>query len=244
MSSQWPAQTEASSSQVAEIVKISGFDIASLSSAALPLWRKWCLRAGLMDDPGERKIHSQPIALAGGLAVISGLLVPTGAAALLLWALNNAHTASLIRKILPAELLDQTSISLLLHGISKRGMELATILAGGIGMLAVGFLDDKHELRPGTKFAGQFLIAFLVAASGLRITLFVHNVIFHYAVTILWIITLINAFNFMDNMNGLCAGLGAIGALYFALIARGEGQYLVALIAFLTFLALHLFPGV
>jgi len=36
----------------------------------------------------------------------------------------------------------------------------------------------------------------------------------------------------MDNMNGLCAGLGAIGAWYFATIAAADGQYLVALIAF------------
>jgi len=42
----------------------------------------------------------------------------------------------------------------------------------------------------------------------------------------------------MDNMNGLCAGLAAIGAWYFGLIAAAGGQYLVALIAFLTFGAL------
>ena len=40
------------------------------SAASLPFWRKWCLRAGLMDDPGKRKIHSEPIPLAGGLAVL------------------------------------------------------------------------------------------------------------------------------------------------------------------------------
>jgi len=105
-------------------------------------------------------------------------------------------------------------------------------------MLMVGLLDDKHELRPGLKFAGQFLVAALVAASGARITLFVHNLLFQYAITILWILTVTNAFNFVDNMNGLCAGLGAIGAWYFALVAAAGGQYLVALIAFLCFGAL------
>ena len=101
-------------------------------------------------------------------------------------------------------------------------------------MLLVGLLDDKHELRPGAKFAGQFAVALLVASTGTRITLFVHNDLFHYAITILWILTVINAFNFMDNMNGLCAGLGLIGAWYFATMARINGQYLVALIALLT----------
>ena len=40
--------------------------------ATLPLWRLWCLRIGLVDDPGHRKIHEAPIPLAGGLAVLSG----------------------------------------------------------------------------------------------------------------------------------------------------------------------------
>ena len=66
-----------------------------------------------------------------------------------------------------------------------------------------------------------------------RITLFVHSDVFSYAITILWILTVINAFNFMDNMNGLCAGLGAIGALLFAIIAAANGEYLVATIGFL-----------
>jgi UDP-GlcNAc:undecaprenyl-phosphate GlcNAc-1-phosphate transferase len=63
-------------------------------------------------------------------------------------------------------------------------------------------------------------------------------VVFHYAITILWILTVINAFNFTDNMNGLCAGLGAIGSWYFAMIAAADGQYLVSIVAFLTFGAL------
>jgi UDP-GlcNAc:undecaprenyl-phosphate GlcNAc-1-phosphate transferase len=115
---------------------------------------------------------------------------------------------------------------------------LAAILGGALGMLIIGILDDKHELKPSIKFAGQFLIALAVAACGVRITLFVQNPLFHYAVTILWILTIVNAFNFMDNMNGLCAGLGAIGSWYFGMIAAADGQYLVTIIAFLTFGAL------
>jgi UDP-GlcNAc:undecaprenyl-phosphate GlcNAc-1-phosphate transferase len=102
-------------------------------------------------------------------------------------------------------------------------------------------------LQPRVKFIGQVLVAFLVAASGARITLFIHNLWFSYAITILWILTVINAFNFMDNMNGLCAGLGATGAWCFGIIAAANGQYLVALTAFLTFGSLlgflpHNFP--
>jgi UDP-GlcNAc:undecaprenyl-phosphate GlcNAc-1-phosphate transferase len=212
----------------------------------LPLWRKWCLRTGLVDDPGARKIHDQPIPLAGGLAVMTGLLVPTLLAALmLLWQHRSnpplldgtiATPGSNIR-LWPVPL-DADSAFLLKYGLGRRGLELGVIFLGALGILVVGWLDDRHELRPPAKFAGQFLVAALVAASGARITLFVHSLLFSYIVTILWILTVINAFNFMDNMNGLCAGLGAIGAWYFAIIAAAGGQYLVALIAFLTFGAL------
>src|SRR5208283_3677497 len=103
------------------------------------------------------------------------------------------------------------------------------------GMLLIGLRDDKVELQPAAKFGGQFLAALAVAATGVRITLFVHNIVFSYGITALWILTVVNAFNFMDNMNGLCAGLGAIAAVWFGLIAAQAAppQYLVATMAFL-----------
>lgn len=214
--------------------------------AALPLWRKWCLRTGLVDEPGRRKIHDQPIPLAGGLAVMTGLLVPTLLAFLVLWwqkASGNAGEGPVISNAISLhnghlELLDPRSAFLLQYGLGRRAIELAAIFLGAFAVLFVGWLDDKHELRPPAKFSCQFLVAALVAASGARITLFVPSIVFSYAITILWIVTLVNAFNFMDNMNGLCAGLGAIGAYHFGIIAGADNQYLVALIAFLTFGAL------
>jgi UDP-GlcNAc:undecaprenyl-phosphate GlcNAc-1-phosphate transferase len=201
------------------------------SAAALPLWRRWCLRTGLVDDPGHRKIHDQPVPLAGGLAVMTGVLVPTGLAALWLWAQRGGA-------VLHVAGLDPNASSLLAYGLNRRATELGGLLLGALGMLLVGWLDDRRELRPGAKFAAQFLVALLVAASGARITLFVPNVAFHYAITILWMLTVINAFNFIDNMNGLCAGVGAVAAWYFGVIAAAAGQYLVAVIALITFGAL------
>jgi UDP-GlcNAc:undecaprenyl-phosphate GlcNAc-1-phosphate transferase len=179
-----------------------------------------------VDEPGGRKLHVGPIPLAGGLAVMTGLLVPTTLAVIALWCLRAG--------VISFAALDAETLRLLTHGLNRRSLELAIIFLGAFGMLIVGVLDDRHELRPAAKFAGQFLIALLVCAAGVRITLFIHSVVINYLITILWILTVINAFNFMDNMNGLCAGLGATGAFYFAAISATAGQYLVALIASLT----------
>jgi UDP-GlcNAc:undecaprenyl-phosphate GlcNAc-1-phosphate transferase len=190
---------------------------------ALPLWRKWCLRTNLVDDPRDGKnydapkIHSGAVPLAGGLAVLTGILA-TLAAGLF-------FTASSIEnpQVLPP----------IAYGFEHRITELLAIAIGAIGITVLGLIDDKHELKPLPKFTGQFLIALLVAIACKRITLFVHSETFSYAVTVLWLLTVINAFNFIDNMNGLCAGLGAIGALLFAFIAATNGEYLVALMGFL-----------
>lgn len=198
-----------------------GFLATALS---LPAWRKWCLRTGLVDDPGHRKIHESPIPLAGGLAVLTGLLVPPALAAVLL----KLQVAE------PRGLLDPNTVNLFGYGFTRRTTQLTAILLGALGMVGVGWLDDKHELRPAAKFGGQLLVAMLVAAAGVRITLFVDNLLFSYAVTVLWILTVTNACNFMDNMNGLCAGLGLIGAWCFAWSAAVNGQYLVTSIALLT----------
>ncbi|HUR45642.1 MAG TPA: MraY family glycosyltransferase, partial [Candidatus Saccharimonadales bacterium] len=190
---------------------------AAVVFCAVPFWRKWCLRVGLIDDPGHRKIHAQPIPLAGGLAVLTGLLLPWVFGALAL----NAGFFTL------------NTVNRLLYGLEHRAWQLGAVLLGALGITLLGWVDDKHELRPGLKFTGQLVVAVLVASTGLRISLFVPNVLFSYLVTILWILTLINAFNFMDNMNGLCSGLGTICALWFGIEAALLGQYLVAAVAFL-----------
>jgi len=187
------------------------------SLLALPLWRKWCLRTNLVDDPGYRKIHNAPVPLAGGFAVLTGILLPLiGGALLLKFGIIQTNTSGAIA-----------------HGLDRRAIELAVLAAGAVFITLLGWLDDKHELKALPKFAGQLLVAIAVAAASKRITLFVPSEIFSYAVTILWVLTVINAFNFMDNMNGLCAGVGAIGAFFFALIAATNGQYLVAITGFL-----------
>ncbi len=201
----------------AYLLSLPGSLIVSLIT--LPVWRAVCRRFGLVDDPGHRKIHETAVPLAGGFAVLTGIAVPILlGVAIVRW--NFPH-------LWPGH-------AALDYGFYRRATELAAFLIGAVAIVILGAIDDKYELRPIFKFSGQFAVALLVAAGGARITLFVHSLVFSYAVTILWILTVINAFNFMDNMNGLCAGLGAVSSCFFALITIMDGQYLVALLALLT----------
>ena len=188
-----------------------------MSAGTLPFWRFCCKSIGLMDVPGYRKIHDSPVPLAGGLAVITGLAIP------ILFVVLCACLGSL----------PESFAHIVSYGLSNRGWQLAAILVGSIAMLALGMLDDSRDLLPKWKLLGQVIIALAVAASGVRVTMFVDSDIFSYAITVLWILTVTNSVNFQDNMNGLCPGLGIICGWFFAWHAGLEGQYLVATLAFL-----------
>jgi len=208
-----------------------------VAMVSLPLWRRLCVKVRLVDDPGHRKIHDTAVPLAGGLTVFTALLAPLIAGVIFAyWNSLGSREASSTGTAF--NLLGTTSTFLIRYGFAHRALELAGIVFGAGAVLLVGLLDDRYELRPALKFGGQLVVALLVAASGVRVTLFVPSLVVSYVLTILWILTVINAFNFMDNMNGLCAGLGGIGACYFAFAAAAEGQYLVTLIAILTLGAL------
>src|SRR5580698_10276068 len=117
------------------------------SLLALPLWRRWCLRANLVDDPGHRKIHDAPVPLAGGFAVLSGILLPLAVGALLL-------KLGIVRI---------SDAGLIVHGINRRALELAVLAGGAVVITVLGALDDRHELKALPKFIGQVLVAVAVA---------------------------------------------------------------------------------
>jgi UDP-GlcNAc:undecaprenyl-phosphate GlcNAc-1-phosphate transferase len=184
----------------------------------LPLWRAWCRSVGLLDEPDHRKTHETPVPLAGGLAILTGLLLPVGIAWL------GRHL----------EWLDALGAGRLTYGFERRSIQLIAVLSGAVGMTLFGALDDAFEFRASVKFAGQIAIALLVAAAGIRITLFVPSLVFSYAITVLWVVTVTNAFNFTDNMNGLCAGLATIASLLLFGVSAVLGHYLVASLALLV----------
>ncbi|MGC8887427.1 MAG: MraY family glycosyltransferase [Verrucomicrobiia bacterium] len=185
---------------------------ALITAISAPIWKRWCEKTGLIDHPGHRKIHSEPIALAGGLSVMTGIFFTISGSYITL--LLNLPTHSIAEQFI--------------YGFGKRFDQLTTICGGSVAMLVLGWLDDKNELKPAIKFLGQIIIALATAFAGVRITLFIENQTLSYIITVLWILTIVNAMNFLDNMNGLCAGLAVIAAITFGSIAAIREQYLVS----------------
>ncbi len=96
--------------------------------------------------------------------------------------------------------------------------DLWGILAGAAIVFVLGLVDDRLGMRPWVKLGGQALAAVVVIQSGVRVS-FLGDGVAGTAFTLLWIVGLTNAFNLLDNMDGLSAGVGSISAAAFAVLA-------------------------
>lgn len=122
------------------------------------------------------------------------------------------------------------SASLLLFSPAQHIRELLAIIAGG-GLLALtGLIDDRYTLSWRTRFVVQCLAAGLLVLVGIQIRLF-GTALLDIPITLIWVVALTNSTNFLDNMDGLTAGLSSIAAGFFLLIAITQGQILVSLLA-------------
>lgn len=108
--------------------------------------------------------------------------------------------------------------------------DMSGVFAGGTLVLAFGLLDDKKGLSPSYKFIGQIIAAvlFLVLSHNAKI---LTGSGWDMLILVLWIVGLINAVNFLDAMDGLCAGICLVAASAFLVIAMVNHQILSALLA-------------
>jgi UDP-GlcNAc:undecaprenyl-phosphate/decaprenyl-phosphate GlcNAc-1-phosphate transferase len=105
--------------------------------------------------------------------------------------------------------------------------DLTLILGLAVGLALMGLLDDLRGLGPALRLGLEAAAALALVASGVSVQIFDLSLL-NAAVTIVWIVGLTNAFNLLDNMDGLSAGVAAIAALSFFVIAAINGQFLVA----------------
>ena len=108
--------------------------------------------------------------------------------------------------------------------------QLTSILIGASFVSFLGIWDDRWGLRPILKLVGQVLGALILVATGVHTELFFEYPALDIALTVLWIVGITNAFNLLDNMDGLSGGVGAVAAVFFTLLAAMSSppQVLVA----------------
>jgi UDP-GlcNAc:undecaprenyl-phosphate GlcNAc-1-phosphate transferase len=179
---------------------------AAVASACLmPLLARLAHRLDVLDRPAVRKVHGAPVPRLGGAGmVLAGAITVTAA--------------------LAADALGPGP------GIDLRAW--TAVLAGGSLIFGVGIWDDVRGVPAPVKLAVQTAAAAIAMALGV----WVHRITFLGAtrelgllavpVTLLWIVGITNAFNLMDGLDGLAAGLAIIASATCGviLVARGDAQ--------------------
>lgn len=201
----------------------------AVSACATALMRKLAPRWNLVDHPNARKVHSTPTPLGGGLAIACGVCLPLAAAQLAVWLISH--------RVLPSGWLP-ADLEIHLSGVTFRAGQLwVIVLAGGV-IAALGLIDDLKTLNWQPKLAVQLAVASGLVLAGVRGTLLVSMPWVGWVASVGWIVVLTNAFNFLDNMDGLSGGIGLIVSVIFAVImltGTGEPHWFVA--GFLLILA-------
>lgn len=199
--------------------------VALISLVLTRLMIRWGPRLGLIDEPDARRIHTRAIPRAGGLAVYLAML--TGFTVL-------AVTGLAFRESL--------GLPWLLH-----------FVVGSLLLVGVGILDDRGGISAWLKLGAQVTAAFILVLGaphgfgniyGIEVPWLVD-----VGVHVAWVVLLINAFNLIDGMDGLCAGLGSIALLIMAGLSAAMGKWTDALIisvvvaALLGFLRYNFHPA-
>jgi len=183
-----------------------------------PLVRRVSLRYGFVDQPGGRKVHSQPIPRLGGVAIFLGV---ASAIAVQVWG-----EAQLGWK------------GGLIEGAHGR-VDLVGVALGLIAIFLVGLADDIADLAWWAKLLGQVVAAAVVVGAGLRID-YIGNPtgnglimlgLLSIPVTMIYLVGFANVMNLIDGLDGLAAGLGAIAATSLLALAAPANRLQAAALA-------------
>lgn len=182
------------------VVAITTLFVASAvtSFAATRIVKGAAEKIGLVDRPDERKVHEREIPRVGGLAIIFGFGFP------LLLLAANSHAAGLV---------------------SKNISFLFAMLASGSLIVGLGVYDDLVGANAPKKFIVQTAAAIILVSFGYQFNFVslagknVHLGFLGYAISVIWIVGVINAMNFIDGMDSLATVVSITIAVAFAVIA-------------------------
>jgi UDP-GlcNAc:undecaprenyl-phosphate/decaprenyl-phosphate GlcNAc-1-phosphate transferase len=115
------------------------------------------------------------------------------------------------------------TLAALAAGALEPSAELLGILGGATILFVAGLADDAFSFGVPQKLAAQLAAAAVVIAAGVRVEI-VDNDVLALAIGLIWIVGMTNAFNLLDNIDGLAATLAAIALVFFAIDAGGVNE--------------------
>ncbi len=193
----------------------------ALAAALVPVVTRLARRHGVLDEPGPRKVHGTPTPRTGGIAVwaafsvvvLAGYLGVPLVAGLPWVATNLAGPIAMLQEAYRVE------------------AKLMAMMLGGAIAFGVGLLDDVlgNRFKVGFKLAGQVLAAVVLVVGGIRTDIGYYEPL-NVAITILWVVGITNAFNLLDNMDGLSAGVAFVASLVLLLNAWLLGEFFISLV--------------
>jgi UDP-N-acetylmuramyl pentapeptide phosphotransferase/UDP-N-acetylglucosamine-1-phosphate transferase len=179
------------------------------------------MRINITDMPNERSSHARPTPKSGGIAIALSFYIGM----LYLYFYD----------------------SIVIHQ-----QHFWLLMAASFVMLTIAFLDDKREIKPLHKIIGQIFAAWLITYGGISINMLPIPLmatiglppIIDEILTICWVIFFLNAFNFMDGINGIASGTALIACLFLGMIAyavNADYVFYGCVILFMAILGFFLF---
>ena len=189
-----------------------------LSLALVPLVREYAQRKEIHDNPGGHKSHTKPVPYLGGVAMVVAFSIAM-------------FVGVFLRR---SAVIDGRQINLTIGNLFAQGdgllRELMVVLGLAITFSIMGLIDDLRGLSPWLRFIVGVGLATALVAYGVQLDSplpFAAD----FVVAVIWILGITNAFNLLDNIDGLAAGVAAMASTAFFFIAVMNDQQYSALLA-------------
>ncbi len=186
------------------------------------LVRLFALRTGFVSKPAVDRFSARTVPLGGGIAIFSCLaIIILASVAFVKYLVVSGHLGWL-----------DESVTIHTAGFISKINHLMLILLLLFVLFILGLWDDKKHLGPFFKLGIQFLVAIAAAFfADIRVEFFIENKIITSLLSAIWIVLIMNSFNFLDNMDGLSAGIAVITSSILFTAAALNGQIFIGALA-------------
>lgn len=176
---------------------------------AVPVIRRHAADWGLVANPRDDRFHSRSTPTGGGLAIWLGVVGT--------FALGQLVLTLIVLDAIPLESTPEM-VAVHFDGMMVQSPRLWILLGAATAVAILGVIDDLRGLDWRLRLAVQTLVAAAMVWQGWRLTLFLDMPWLTDVLSVVWIVGIINAFNMLDNVDGLAAGVALIAAVLLAVV--------------------------